>query len=246
MVQRLGTVVRSLDEKLVDFKRQIEQILRNMAPGPGLDSLDDSVASATALLTDQAVNALDQHVQATLIEPNGGLFHASMSDARLRSQILAELSTQSARAAERAALASASSRGHGSIAGAAGGAAFDSEQSLLAATRHGGTFRRLAVAENKDAASSLAAMAGDPLDVAPTELVCDGAEPVLCYEGGNLPLTQIAIDLIERRRDYADFASRVFTRTDVAWTPLAAPPPFESEPFTFEALARAPQVTQIL
>ena len=43
---------------------------------------------------------------------------------------------------------------------------------------------------------------------------------VLCYEVERISLTQAAVTIIEERRDFAEFAGRLHTRTDVAWSPL--------------------------
>ncbi|MHB8969571.1 MAG: tubulin-like doman-containing protein [Pirellulaceae bacterium] len=43
---------------------------------------------------------------------------------------------------------------------------------------------------------------------------------VLCYEVEQLSLTQVAVTLIDGRRDYAEFAARFHTRTDVDWSTL--------------------------
>jgi hypothetical protein len=74
-----------------------------------------------------------------------------------------------------------------------------------------------------------------------------GRDVILCQEGWDIPLSSIAVDLIERRRDYADFAARVHTRSDVAWTPLASPAASLAAPGCADAFAAGtPPVTQVL
>ena len=43
---------------------------------------------------------------------------------------------------------------------------------------------------------------------------------VLCYEVEQLSLTQVAVALIDGRRDFAEYAERLHSRTDVAWSRL--------------------------
>lgn len=43
---------------------------------------------------------------------------------------------------------------------------------------------------------------------------------VLCYEVEQLSLTQVAVTLIDGRRDFAEYAERLHARTDVAWSRL--------------------------
>jgi len=48
---------------------------------------------------------------------------------------------------------------------------------------------------------------------------CDG-DFILCYEVEQISLTQAAVGIIEGRRDFAEAASRLHTRNDVAWSNL--------------------------
>ncbi len=43
---------------------------------------------------------------------------------------------------------------------------------------------------------------------------------VLCWEMGEMPISRVALTLIEYRVDYAQVASRLHTRVDVSWSPL--------------------------
>ena len=43
---------------------------------------------------------------------------------------------------------------------------------------------------------------------------------VVCHEVEQMSLTQAAVALIDGRRDFAEFAARLHTRTDVDWTNL--------------------------
>jgi hypothetical protein len=45
----------------------------------------------------------------------------------------------------------------------------------------------------------------------------------LCVEAEQLSLPHVAVDIAQHRRDCTDFARRVHTRTDIAWTPLVDP-----------------------
>lgn len=43
----------------------------------------------------------------------------------------------------------------------------------------------------------------------------------VCVETGNISLASVAMDLIQRRRDYIDFSDRVRTRSDIEWSKIA-------------------------
>ena len=47
-------------------------------------------------------------------------------------------------------------------------------------------------------------------------------ELLVCCETNGVSLVHVAMDMIQGRRDYADYASRVHTRTDVPWSSLTA------------------------
>jgi hypothetical protein len=63
--------------------------------------------------------------------------------------------------------------------------------------------------------SMFAARFGQP----PTTAVDAHCDPALCCEMEQIPLAPLAATLIDYRRDYAEAASRLHTRSDVNWTP---------------------------
>lgn len=58
------------------------------------------------------------------------------------------------------------------------------------------------------------------LHQAPSVVFDSDGDVVLCYELEAMSLRRVAARLIENRRDYAQIASRVHTRVDVAWSSL--------------------------
>jgi hypothetical protein len=42
----------------------------------------------------------------------------------------------------------------------------------------------------------------------------------VCVEASGLSLPHVALEFVERRRDRVEFARRVHTRSDIAWSPL--------------------------
>jgi hypothetical protein len=85
----------------------------------------------------------------------------------------------------------------------------------------GGVYRKLAIVPSSGPLSaSWKVSLGDCSVIA-----APGNEFITLCEGWRLPLVSVALDLIQRRRDYADFAARVQTRSDIAWAPLTSPAP---------------------
>lgn len=70
-----------------------------------------------------------------------------------------------------------------------------------------------------------------------TVVASESTDLILCSEGWNLPLPHLACELIDSRRDYVDFASRVLTRSDIEWTPLLTQ---QAQAIAVDASARHP------
>ena len=110
---------------------------------------------------------------------------------------------------------------------------------------HGGVYRGLAVLPQQ--ASGVNRVVAAELGPDASILTGVGSDIVLCQEAWDLPLVPTAVDLIQGRRDYAEFAARVVTRSDVPWTPLTAPPVAMFPTFGDNAFSEsAPVMTQVL
>jgi hypothetical protein len=85
----------------------------------------------------------------------------------------------------------------------------------------GGFVRKLVVlptgAVSGQQAAQLRGQLGDD-----TSILAGSRDLMLCAEASQIPVDRAAAQLIECRRDYAEFAARVQTRSDVRWTPLIA------------------------
>jgi hypothetical protein len=46
----------------------------------------------------------------------------------------------------------------------------------------------------------------------------------ICVEASGLSVGELGVELVQRRRDRVDFAGRVQSRNDIAWTPLVVEP----------------------
>jgi len=58
------------------------------------------------------------------------------------------------------------------------------------------------------------------LNETPSAATNNSGDFVICYEIEQMSLTQAAVTLIDGRRDFAEFADRLHTRTDVDWANL--------------------------
>ena len=84
----------------------------------------------------------------------------------------------------------------------------------------GGQRRLLVVAPEQLAPAVAAQMSGDGESPAPTVLADAGSDLLVCYEVEEQPLPRVAAKVLDQRFQAVEVASRLHTRTDVAWTPL--------------------------
>jgi len=84
----------------------------------------------------------------------------------------------------------------------------------------GGQQRLLVVVPEQLASMVAAQVSGDGQSLAPTVLTDAGSEAFVCREVEDQPLQSIAAKVLDNRFQSVEVASRLHTRTDVAWTPL--------------------------
>ena len=84
----------------------------------------------------------------------------------------------------------------------------------------GGQQRLLVVASEGLAPSITPAALGDATTASPTVVADSHSDMLVCYEVQDLPLKRIAAAVLDQRYQAVEAASRLHTRSDVAWTPL--------------------------
>ncbi|MCC6493796.1 MAG: protein kinase [Pirellulales bacterium] len=205
--------LKSVGATLAEFGRHLKHLAAStQSPTPAGGA--SAMQKCLHIHLPRLIEAIDQQMQDQFIAPNGGLFQTVMGSTRLRSEMLAMLSRLARRSVEQFACRADVLRG-------ALQARLETDRAtdLPKFLQHGGAYRSLVIAPPD---SGLAEGAARRVIGAPSTLA-HGGDVVVCYEAWDLPLPTIAVDLIHRRRDYADFAARVASRSDVAWTSLTAP-----------------------
>nr|MBA3483065.1 hypothetical protein [Pirellulales bacterium] len=227
IARRLLAELKLVSTTVAEFGRHLKHLALSL-PQPDGASANDSLARAAQEQLPALADAIDEHVQKEYITPSGGLFQTIMGNSRVRAQMLAELTRQARRVAEQLAtrpeVVQSAFVGNDLIA--SGGASDSDEKNYVALPKllaHGGAYRGLAVLPQQ-AAGATSQVAAVALGPNVSVLGGIGSDIVLCQEAWDLPLVPTAADLIQGRRDYAEFAARVVTRSDVPWTPLTAPP----------------------
>ena len=248
IARRLLTELKSVAATVAEFGRHLKHVAHGL-PGAAqqLTSQKDALSACLVEQLGTLSDEVDQQIQEQFIDQNGGLFQTIMGNSRVRAQLLVELTSLARRAAEQ--LAAQPEVRQAAFATVDLSAVSDGGNALAPPKllQFGGAYRSLAIAPDAASASRIAGAWRTGEQCEPSVLVGVGQDVVLCTEGWELPIVQVAVDLIQRRRDYADFAGRVLTRNDVAWTPLTAPviPP-SAEPGAGDFSGVVPTMTCVL
>jgi hypothetical protein len=234
VVHLLTCDAKRLSEEITSLGREIEQISAAFSRANGDTNANLSNQTTAASAATQAhlaksfqarlpeiAAAVDQLLQAEYINPQGGLAKVITAGGRPRAQLTAKLHELARQLVQRAL---------------AGFHAFEQPTSLSeslndelraglsAATpallEFGGTRHVMAIVPPDAAASLTPKELAKSLGVPATTVGGGDNNFALCVEAGQLSVPHVAASLVEYRRDRVEFAGRVHSRTDVAWTPL--------------------------
>jgi hypothetical protein len=214
---------KTLADELTALGREIEQMARGVlaiTPASPPVSGSDKIWKWLQPRLSQLAEEVDKQLAADILRDQG-LWTTIMQGGRRRAQLSAKLHEYSRQAVMRSL---------GSVnvmedwAGGGAEAASSLRSNLAAATPSllelGGTRRVVAVLPRDGAPSSAAADLSKTLGVGVNAVTGIDNSVTLCVEAAGLPLDDVAIELVQRRRDRVEFAGRVQSRTDIEWTRL--------------------------
>jgi serine/threonine protein kinase len=226
---------KRLSEEITSLGREIDQIATavSRACGDTTANLSNKTMTETATIQAKLARSLqpkvteiaaevDQLLQSEYINPQGGFEKVIMGGGRPRAQLTAKL-YELARLVVQRTVAGFHTVDPSTSADESN--LNDELRSGLAAAtpallEFGGT-RQVVVILPRDGPDAVTPAAiSSVLGIAATTITGTDNNLALCVEAGNLSLPHVAALLVEFRRDRAEFASRVHSRTDVAWTPL--------------------------
>jgi serine/threonine protein kinase len=221
IARRLLGELKSVAATVAELGRHLKHVARSLPGGEPSERAGDAFLRRLAERLGEVSDEVDQKIQQQFIDQNGGLFQTIMGNARVRAQLLVELNRLARSSAEK--LAAEPEVCQAALAALEAPGSPATGQALPAFLQFGGSYRSLAIAPDASTAARMAAACGAAGRCEPSLLAGVGQDVILCYEAWDLPLPSVAVELIGRRRDYADFAHRVLTRGDVQWSPLTAP-----------------------
>jgi hypothetical protein len=246
IARRLLAELKLAGSTVAEFGRHLKHLAVNL-PGAGGDAADAAaqgpLAAALAERLRTISEEIDGELQEQFIDGQGGLFTTIMGNSRVRAQMVGALGKLARRAVEQ--LAARPDVLNSAFANLTPSHSL-SDETLPPFLAYGGVYRKLAVVPAEESGGRSAAFWSEVLGPQASLATSAGHDVVTVCEGWRLPLAAVALNLIQCRRDYSNFAARVSTRSDVAWWPLTSPaPPVLAAAFT-DMGAEAPTVTQAM
>jgi hypothetical protein len=256
-VDYVGHVIRSelksIGDELTTFGRELTQmatVAANCSGGepagkhsPAASTNYAGEGGAMAMVEshlDELAARVDAQLQSEYINHNGGLFQTVMQGGRPRAQLGAKMQ-EIARQTVQRALASYDVIGP-ELAGSEGGLRTAVAAATPTMLEFGGARRVLAILPPDAAEQIDAGQLSQALGIG-VSVVAGGSDGLtLCVEAEQLSLADVAVHIVQRRRDSVEFAKRVHTRSDLKWTPLLAPPA-EAESPRYQHITTLPITT---
>ena len=216
--------LKSLNETLVEFGRHLNHVAvaiqRNEEASEdsssSLQPVDDWLDPGMKAILPELADQVDEIVHEGFLAENGGLLETVMSNSRVRAGLLATIRER----AHEVVCVQLQQRNLKERLDASSENQPESNRATLPQPlNHGGAVRNLAVIPQQSSPEkSINAFSTDTTVVSDTT-----AEFSLCCEAQDIPLVPLAVEIIDGRRDYAEYATRVHTRKDIPWQPLVAP-----------------------
>jgi hypothetical protein len=222
-VRLLSSDVKALSDELTALSREIAQMgqagntVGFDSQTPANDKLLTWIRPRLAKLADE----VDQQLAAECLREQG-LWITIMQGGRRRAQLTAKLHDFSRQAVLRELgsvnVMAESDGGHGTAP------APDLRSNLSAATpallELGGTRRVLAILPRDGGSNGPVTELLNSLGMPVSSVIGSDNSMTLCVEAAGLQVRDVAVELVQRRRDRVEFAGRVQSRTDITWTPL--------------------------
>jgi hypothetical protein len=223
---------------LVDLARELHQLAVKLATDELTEDEDDGAATDDHLTRlrrmvgedlrraeERLAAELDQQLSAGIIITSGGLQKALVAGGAQREALVTQLN----QAARQAVLKELAKVDIASVTIRASGQEAPLRECLAAAQPWlgpcGGRRRLYCVvpaetAENLTPGVVAAAIGAGEFKQLPAVIADSASDVVLLFEIGDLSLRHAAAAIIGQRPDLAELATRLFTRSDVTWTPL--------------------------
>lgn len=240
VVRLIRSELKSIGDDLTTFGRELGQMaaVATNCSGSGVSDSQSPAAQGSVIAKVQSrlselLASVDAQLQSEYIDNQGGLYQTVMQGGRPRAQLGAKMQDIARRTVQKA-LTNLDGGGP-DLSDAEGNAEQGGLRSAVAASmpsllEFGGARRVLAVLSPDAAPQVDTGQYSQALGTSVSIVAGSGDGFTICIEAEQLSLVNVAIHIVQRRRDSVEFAKRVHTRSDVRWTPLLAPPAEKESP----------------
>lgn len=230
LARMLQADLKNTRETIVEFGRHLRGLADSLAGDPGDCGPGDEqtrehegLANELRMVLPQMAQIVDDQLQEGYIDRHGGLLAAVMGSRKIVTELLANLELFSRKNVEQASRAS-NPVSHMLESGKLPGGQESLVRQMVEITPRlleaGGAARKLVILPTRDFSDLQVTQLRNQLGNDTSILSGGSGDLLLCSEASLLPVDRAALQLIDCRRDYAEFAARVQTRGDVSWTPL--------------------------
>jgi hypothetical protein len=235
IAQAANGQITAIRDELVDLEREIRHLAEQFDTsrtfdslvgddGVGADHLLESVGHVLVGGVNELTERLDQQLQAAVLKDAGGLRKLLGQGGDIRNKLPATI-----RALARTTVINLMKTMDVANLIFSHGQQVDNDAATLAESlssaqprlmRCGGAKRLLVMLPNGSTNVRPLEILHEQMNETPSVAQNNDGDFILCYEVEQISLTQVAVTIIESRRDYAEFAARFHTRTDVQWSTL--------------------------
>lgn len=234
LARMLQADLKNTRETIVEFGRHLRGLADSLAGdsadcGSDIHGKDGQArehqcpANQLQMVLPQLAQIVDEQLQEAYIDRHGGLLAAVMGSRKIVTELLANLelfSRKNIKQASRASHPLSNMLEEGKLNAGQESLAQQMSEITPRLLEAGGTSRKLVILPSTEFSDLQVAQLRSQLGDDTSILSGGHGDLLLCSEANQLPVDRTAAQLIDCRRDYAEFAARVQTRGDVSWTPL--------------------------
>jgi hypothetical protein len=234
--QQLAWELTSIADSLSEARRELARLAllfehearpRHAGREGAAVAIDTALGAVLEQRRPQFLAQLDEEFQSIFVREHGGLWAGLAKGREFRDSLVAMLRSRSRimmlGAVRSAALAQKPFEG--SEKGTGGDELLRSclAEALPELSSCGGDRRLLVMCGQQQEGATLAEAVTKCAGHAPSVVVDDAIDPVLCYEMAAVSLWEAAVSLIDGQPHCAALAARLHTRCDIEWSPLPLP-----------------------
>jgi hypothetical protein len=225
----LSAECSAISDEFASLNREIDQVATALHRAASSRTGDDNLVVKEPRdfpkqlqgKVDEVVKLVDARLQVEFLQVNGGLVQTVMQGGRIRAQLNSKL-LETARKAVHQAISSGDSAAVEDLTEGNDGLGSALAIATPMLLEYGGDRRVLAIVPRSGNTGNSDTRVSRALGISATTVAGRDNYLTVCVEASGLSLPHVALEIVERRRDRVEFARRIHSRTDIAWSPLVS------------------------